>query len=129
MSKLQDLFPGMGAKWTGTATLPGGDIGATDFDTFVATLGNAYPELPGDLVRALARRHGTAAKDLLGDATTMGDLGKRIGHSLYEREALYLKRHEWAKQPDDILWRRTKAGLHLDAEGLATAKRSLEAIL
>ena len=129
MSRLEHLFPGIASEWTGTATLPGGDIGATDFDTFFTTLGNAYPELPGDLVRALARRHGTLAKDVLGDATTVGDLGKRIGHSLYEREALYLKRHEWAKQSVDILWRRTKAGLHLDAGELATATRSLEAIL
>ena len=128
-SRLEDLFPGMGPKWTETASLPGGDIGATDFDTFAATLGKSYPELPGDLIRTLARRHGTSARDVLGDATTIGDLGKRIGHSLYEREALYLKQHEWAKQPNDILWRRTKVGLHLDAEGLATAERSLEAIL
>ncbi len=129
MSRLEDLFPGIGSKWTETASLPGGDIGTTDFGTFVATLGNAYPKLPQDLIRILARRHGTSTNDVLGDATKMGDLGQRIGHSLYEREALYLKQHEWAKQPNDILWRRTKAGLHLDAEGLATAERSLEAIL
>ena len=69
---------------------------------------------------------GRGLKVLLCEAT---DLGKKIGHNVHECEAHYLKVHEWAKQHDDILWRRTKAGLHLDAQGRATAKRTLEAIL
>ena len=65
-------------------------------------------------------------KALLCKAT---DLGKKVGHTIYECEAHYLKVHEWARQHDDILWRRTNAGLQLDAQGRATAKRTLEAIL
>ena len=32
---------------------------------------------------------------------------------LYEVEADYLVRREWAMAADDILWRRTKLGLHV----------------
>lgn len=129
MLKLGDSFPGMGSNWTKTAKLPGGELGADDFDTFVSSLAATYPDLPTGLLRALARRHGSFTLDVLGDAKTEADLGKKIGHNVYEREAHYLKVHEWAKQHDDILWRRTKAGLHLDAQELATAKSTLEAIL
>ena len=69
---------------------------------------------------------GRGLKALLCKAT---DLGKKVGHNVYDCEAHCLKVLEWAKQHDDILWRRTKAGLHLDAQGRATAKRTLEAIL
>jgi glycerol-3-phosphate dehydrogenase len=32
---------------------------------------------------------------------------------LFEREVDYLIRHEWAQTGDDVLWRRTKAGLDM----------------
>ena len=44
---------------------------------------------------------------------TAADLGEHFGAALYEREARYLVEHEWARTAEDILWRRTKAGLHL----------------
>ena len=34
-------------------------------------------------------------------------------------EVRYLMAHEWARFPDDILWRRTKLGLTMQAEGIA----------
>jgi glycerol-3-phosphate dehydrogenase len=32
---------------------------------------------------------------------------------LYAAEAEYLAAHEWAASAEDILWRRTKLGLHI----------------
>ena len=47
---------------------------------------------------------------------TVADLGRHFGGSLYEVEARYFMRDEWAVEADDILWRRTKEGLHMTAE-------------
>ena len=35
---------------------------------------------------------------------------------MFEAELRYLHEHEWARSADDVLWRRTKRGLHLGAE-------------
>ncbi len=43
----------------------------------------------------------------------LGDLGRHFGANLYEREARFLLREEWAETAEDILTRRTKHGLHL----------------
>ena len=70
----------------------------------------------------LARSYGTQSLALLGDARWMEDLGPRLGADLTGREVAYLMREEWARSADDILWRRSKLGLHLSAaerEGVA----------
>ena len=55
---------------------------------------------------------------LLGDA----GLGAQVAPGLHEAELHYLHAHEWARCADDVLWRRTKLGLHLnDAERAAVA--------
>ena len=41
------------------------------------------------------------------------DLGKAFGGGLYARELAYLVEQEWAGSADDVLWRRTKCGLHM----------------
>jgi glycerol-3-phosphate dehydrogenase len=39
-------------------------------------------------------------------------LGEELSPGLFEIEARYLVDQEWARTADDILWRRTKLGLH-----------------
>ncbi len=106
--------------WTAGTCLPGGDLRAfigparrpdTDFERFAQALQAAQPLLPADLVRRLARSYGARAPLLL-DA---GPLGEQVAPGLYEAELHYLHRHEWARCADDVLWRRTKLGLHLDS--------------
>ena len=46
---------------------------------------------------------------------TPADLGRDFGGGLYAREVDWLMREEWAVDADDILWRRTKCGLHMTA--------------
>ena len=41
------------------------------------------------------------------------DPGCDFGGGLYERDVRYFIEHEWAHEADDILWRRTKAGLKM----------------
>ena len=113
MDKLRPSFPHMKGSWTGTKPLPGGEIPDGDFDAYAATLGRQFPGLSSDYLRALARRHGSRVPQVIGDARTMDGLGGHFGHTLYGCEMDYLRDNEWALAADDILWRRTKCGLHL----------------
>lgn len=103
----------MGPAWTAGAALPGGNIPGADFGAFRKTLQAARPWLPPKLATHYARLYGTRADDLLGDALALSDLGQHFGGLLYEREASFLMRKEWARTAEDILERRTKHGLHL----------------
>jgi glycerol-3-phosphate dehydrogenase len=103
--------------WTEGAFLPGGDlsgwIGAsqrpdTDFSRFVQALALRHPELATPVVRRLARAYGSRV-DLL---FAGGSLGAQIAPGLYEAELRFLHDHEWARAADDVLWRRSKLGLH-----------------
>jgi glycerol-3-phosphate dehydrogenase len=111
--KLRPSFPQMTPSWTGTKPLPGGDLPNADFDAFDAELTKAYAALPTDYLRRLARRHGSNARRILGDAKTVADLGTHFGDTLYECEVDWLVEQEWARTADDVLWRRTKCGLHM----------------
>ena len=62
-----------------------------------------------------ARRHGANLHAVLGDAGKPADLGEDYGATLYAREVDWFIDHEWATTADDVLWRRTKCGLHLAA--------------
>jgi glycerol-3-phosphate dehydrogenase len=70
-----------------------------------------YPRLDVQWLRRLLRRHGTCAAEILDDVRQAGDLGEAFGGGLYERELRYLVEREWARTPEDVLWRRTKCGL------------------
>jgi glycerol-3-phosphate dehydrogenase len=113
LEKLKPYFRAMSGPWTAGAALPGGDIAAADFDAFAAGVRRDYPELPRDVVDHCARLYGTRAHDLLEGAKTRDDLGRHFGGVLYQREAEFLRREEWAATAEDILERRTKHGLHL----------------
>jgi len=73
------------------------------------------PRLLRRLARLL-RRHGATADEIIGDSQVDRDLGRYFGGGLYEREIDYLVRNEWAREADDVLWRRTKCGLHMTAD-------------
>jgi glycerol-3-phosphate dehydrogenase len=70
-----------------------------------------YPQLAPEVLRGVLRRHGTLAFSVLGD----GQVGEHYGAGLTEREVRYFADCEWARSAEDVLWRRSKAGLHLDA--------------
>ncbi len=102
--------------WTSShAPLPGGDIDNADFDGFLAEFRRAHAWLPSDLAQRYAHAYGTLAAELVGDAGGLADLGEDLGGGLYGAEVDYLVRREWARTAEDILWRRSKLGLHVSA--------------
>jgi glycerol-3-phosphate dehydrogenase len=120
---LNQLRPTMrfeGAAWTAGAPLPGGDIPDGDFEAFLAVLQLERPWLPSELARRYARAYGTRVGALLDGARGLDDLGEPLGEGVYEAEVDYLVREEWARTAEDILFRRSKLGLHVSE---ATAAR------
>ena len=114
MDKLAPFFRGLKGAWTGGQALPGGNVG--HFNAYRDEMQKRHSTLGRDLVEGLVRRHGTRAKDVLGDAKSIDDLGRHFGAGLTEREIDYLKREEWAVTAEDVLRRRTKAYLHMSAD-------------
>ncbi len=112
-----------GETWTRTASLPGGDFPVGNLDALINDLRQTYPFLEIAHARRLGRLYGTAARDILGSAARLDDLGRCFGFNLYEAEVRYLMANEWAINAEDVLWRRTKCGLRLstsEAEALET---------
>ncbi len=108
--------------WTATAPLPGGDFPHDGFASTVARLRADYPYLGARHAERLVRAYGTRAWRLLGDAAGTDDLGPIFGADLSACEVDYLADQEWAAEPEDILWRRSKLGLRVtpdDASRLA----------
>ena len=111
LDRLKPYFPAMKPAWTAQGALPGGDM--ADFAAFQREFKGRHPWLPADLAEHLARLYGTRAPRVLGQATSLAELARRFGPTFYEAEARYLMAQEWARAPQDILYRRTKHGLHM----------------
>jgi len=116
LERLAPHLPPMRPAWTAGAPLPGGDVGEAGIEGYRLDLGRRRPDMPAAMIARLVRRYGTDADALLGDAHTVADLGADLGGGLTEREVVYLREREWARVPEDVLWRRTKAGLHMTPE-------------
>jgi glycerol-3-phosphate dehydrogenase len=110
-------------RWTEGAHLPGGDLSAwigeserpdTDFLRFARALVSRHPELPEALCWRWARAYGTRVALLIGEGQG-SNLGAEVVSGLFEAELHYLHDFEWARTAHDVLWRRSKLGLHLTA--------------
>lgn len=105
--------------WTRTAPLPGGDIAGADFAHFLQQLAQRCAWLPAPLRERYARAYGSRALRLLGDARRLQDLGEEVLPQLFAAEIDYLRREEWGQTAEDLLWRRSKLGLHLPPDAAA----------
>jgi glycerol-3-phosphate dehydrogenase len=132
------IAPGLGRAlpgWTAEACLPGGDLygraptprAVLEFEAWLRTHRQRYAWLPAAQVTRMARAYGTRMDVMLGGCRRRDDLGAEIVPGLYEVEADYLVRKEWARGAEDILWRRTKLGLHAGPDGAARVEAWLAA--
>jgi glycerol-3-phosphate dehydrogenase len=115
------------APWTARTLLPGGDLPQGSLAVFLRTLARRYPWLPARLRWRYAHAYGTRIARVLGTAASPADLGQEVLPQLYERELEYLCREEFARTAPDILWRRSKLGLHLLQADLTPLERWLAA--
>lgn len=116
LSKLRTWMPNASAEWTKDAALPGGEFALEERPQLIQQLQQDYSFVNHAWAESLMCRYGKRAWDVLGDAKSLSDLGQAFGASLTEREAQFLRVHEWAKDADAILWRRSKLGLHMTPE-------------
>ncbi|MBY4805149.1 glycerol-3-phosphate dehydrogenase [Burkholderia cepacia] len=99
--------------WTAGVALPGGDIANAKFDVFAAAFAKRHPWLPAALARRYARAYGTRAERVIDCAKSLADLGTEIAPGIHDAELRYLRDTEWATCAQDVLWRRSKLGLHV----------------
>jgi glycerol-3-phosphate dehydrogenase len=111
------------AGWTRQAPLPGGDFAVDGLGALATALAAEYPFLARAHADRLAAAYGTRAKAILAGGRTPADLGISFGATLTQAELCYLMTQEWAQTADDVLWRRTKLGLALNAGEAAAVAR------
>ena len=127
LEKLAPYFPGMKGEWTSGTPLLGADFGGSSREQARDAFFARYAALPQEMLRGIFRRHGMLAYEVLGDARATGDLGEDFGAGLTGRELRYFAEREWAASAEDVLWRRTKAGLHMDERRRARLAEALGA--
>jgi glycerol-3-phosphate dehydrogenase len=121
VSRLLPFYP-MSPRWTAHAALPGGDFPHEQFELQVERACERWKLLTGDQALRLVSAYGSRLEAVLGNAKDAADLAPTFGPDLTGAEVRYLMAKEWARFPDDILWRRSKLGLtmgHADRERLA----------
>ncbi|MCR6668195.1 MAG: glycerol-3-phosphate dehydrogenase [Methyloversatilis sp.] len=101
---------------TADRLLPGAEAaGPTQRSELARTLAQRHPALSSGWIAALVGRHGSETSRLLEQAARAGGPGRDFGGGLYEAEARWCARYEWACNADDVLWRRTKCGVGMSA--------------
>jgi glycerol-3-phosphate dehydrogenase len=121
VSQLTPHYP-MSPRWTAATPLPGGDFAWEKFDDQVEAVRSRWSFLDERQALRLVCAYGTRITEVLGNAASREELGQAFGPELTEAEVRHLMTKEWARFPDDILWRRTKLGLTMppaDREALA----------
>lgn len=109
MKQLSPFFPEMGGSWTASESLPGGEN--FNAESLVNELHQKYPFIDATILKRWAVTYGTHTRKLLDGVESISDLGEKFDAQLYQKEVDYLIEHEFARECDDILWRRTKLGL------------------
>lgn len=127
LTKIDTIFDRRTEAWTADQPLPGGDFPVDGYDDEVARLMASHAFLRRPTAARLVRSYGTKAAEILHGSNRLEDLGIDFGGGLSEREVQYLRHHEWAETADDILWRRSKLGLHLDQDEQAELSAWLKA--
>jgi glycerol-3-phosphate dehydrogenase len=121
VSRLTPFYP-MSPRWTAKTPLPGGDFAWARFDAEVDMARERWRFLAEGEAQRLVAAYGSRLEAVLGNAKSRDDLGPAFGEGLTGAEVRYLMVKEWARFPDDILWRRSKFGLTMpsgDREALA----------
>jgi glycerol-3-phosphate dehydrogenase len=115
VSRLTPFYP-MSPRWTAGTPLPGGDFPFENFDLEVENARWRWRFLSEAQAQRLVGAYGSRLAAILGEAKSRDELGPAFGPELTAAEVRHLMTKEWARFPDDILWRRSKLGLTMPAE-------------
>jgi len=123
LTRIKPLLNTLAPAWTGRAHLPGGDFPPSDFEGRMAACRQRYRFLEPATVERLWRAYGTRIDRVLGPARRREDLGRHFGGGLYQSEVDYCRKSEFARTAEDLLWRRSKLGLHLNTDQHRVVRR------
>ena len=123
LEKILPFFPGTRGDWTAGVPLPGGDFPVDGVSRLTADLRARYHFLTEPWAERMVRAYGTEVTAILGPAQTLDDLGQDFGGTLTEAEVRWLMKQEFAQSAEDVIWRRSKLGLRLEAEQVAALER------
>ncbi|ASK87529.1 glycerol-3-phosphate dehydrogenase [Sphingorhabdus sp. SMR4y] len=110
---LADALDVQSNDWTKEAPLPGGDFRPEGFDALVDQFEERWTFIDRSILHRLVRAYGTDTAIMLADVRKAADLGQYFAAGLYEFELRWLIDREFARTAEDILWRRSKLGLHM----------------
>lgn len=119
LEKIGAELPGVIGPWTAGEPLPGGDFAVDGFEALVKDLRARFPFLSAFHARRLCRAYGTEAGQVLRQAKGAADLGRDFGATLTEAEVIWLMDREYARTAEDVVWRRNKLGLRMEAGQIA----------
>ena len=128
LAKLAPHLPaahGLASGWTASHALPGGGFPKEGFEALLTATKAQSPFLPDAMAHRLVRAYGTQAAKLLDGARSMGDLGAVPGADLTAAEIHWLRDQEFARTAEDIVWRRSKLGLRMNAAEIAAVEQVL----
>lgn len=111
------------APWTANEPLPGGNFARERIEDLVEQARSRWPFLTAAHASRLVGNYGTRVDDVIGHARSLDGLGPRFGADLTGAEVRYLMHQEWAQTAEDVLWRRTRLGLHLKEDEKAALAR------
>jgi glycerol-3-phosphate dehydrogenase len=117
VGRIAEALGAAGTPWTATAALPGGAFGGLDLAAFEQAMARRHPWLAPATLRRLVRAYGSDLDAMLDGASGANAMGDDFGAGFTERELDWLIRHEWVRDAEDVLWRRSKLGLHMPQEG------------
>ncbi len=115
LERIAPFIP-MTKSWTAHSSLPGGDFAWNGFAELVKQSRNQWPFLTEPHAKRLVRAYGTRISKIIGNATTLEEMGECFGTDLTANEVRYLMKHEWAQTADDVLWLRSKLGLRFSPQ-------------
>ena len=110
MQQLKAFFPEMKGSWTATEALPGGE-NMESVEQLMREIHAQVTDASEALVKRWASAYGSRIWNILGEKSSVEQLGQHFGQGLYAREVDYLCTAEWVTTSQDVLWRRSKLGL------------------
>jgi glycerol-3-phosphate dehydrogenase len=126
LAKVAEFFPKAGGNWTAGVALPGGDFPVNGVAELIENLKADYGFLDHVWARRLVKAYGSEAAQVLGDANSPEDLGQDFGATLSAREIDWLMDKEYARTAEDVVWRRSRRGLCMTQDQIATLDRWMQ---
>ncbi len=123
---MEKIGPALGVEAdpkTRARVFPGGAIAS--FAQFLGCVRTRWPFLGEDRSQRMAHAYGRCLEEMLRDVKSEADMGADLGNGLTALEVRWMRDHEWARTAEDVLWRRSKIGLHAHPDAAAR----IEAVL